>query len=188
MSAHAPRRLAARLMAALVLLLFAGVSSHAEPRLTKVSGKRFARGVYTAPDAEFTLRCEEWLLPGARAEEEQVASSSRGVTFTDDFGGAYSVMRTSGVSESITLEIIGEGFKVNDSLREKQIVTTDRGRELRLLGVGRGASPMVRREREGKDWVERRVDLYQAMSVFLDHGVLYRLTAGVSPLGGESEA
>lgn len=188
MSAHTPRMLAAPLMAALVALLLAGASGHAEPRLTKVPGKRFARGLYTAPDAEFTLRGDEWLLPGARAEEEQVASSSRGATFTDDFGGVYSVMRTSGVSESITLEAIGEGFKINDSLREKEIVTTDHGRELRLLGVARGASPMVRREREGKDWIERKLDLYQAMSVFIDHGALYRVTAGVSPLGEESEA
>jgi len=188
MSANAPRRLVAPFLAALLVLGAAAAPAAAQPRLAKVPAKRFSRGLYTAPDGEFTLRCDEWLLPGARAEEQQVATSTRGVIFTDDFGGAYTVMRTADAPESVTVERIAEGFTVNDLLREKTIVETGRGRELRLLGIDRGGSPSVRRTREGKEWVERRLDLYAAWSMFLDHGSIYRVTAGVSPLGEESDA
>ena len=107
--------------------------------------------------------------------------------FVDDFGGAYSVMRTVD-AETLTVERIAEGFTVSDLLREKEIVTTSRGEELRLLGIDRGGSPTVIRTREGKEWSERKADLFSAWSVFLDHGVMYRVTASVSQLQHESDA
>jgi len=189
MSAHAPRRIVACTLLVLLALPALGVVDRcaAQPRLTKVPGKRLSRALYTAPDAEFTLGLNEWLLPGARAEEQQVAASTRGVIFVDDFGGAYGVMRTVD-AETLTVERIAEGFTVSDLLREKEIVTTSRGEELRLLGIDRGGSPMVIRTREGKEWSERKVDLFSAWSVFLDHGVMYRVTASVSQLEHESDA
>ena len=187
MSSRSPRTTVAPHALALVALLFA-LEPAAQPKLVKVPGKRFSKGLYTAPDGEFALRFSEWLLPGGRANEQQVAASTRGVLITDDFGGAYSVMRTIDAPDSITVEKIADSFTVNELLREKRIVSTNRGEELRMLGVDPAGSPMVSRTREGSGWVERRNHLYSALSIFLDHGAIYRVTAGVTPLGGESEA
>jgi len=54
---------------------------------------------------------------------------------------------------------------------------------LRLLAI----SPNARQQKE-KDGSGRPGVLYQAMSVFLDHGSLYRVTAGVFRLGDETDA
>lgn len=182
-----------RAVAAMALLIALGVSlvpgtADAQGKITRVPGKRLAKGVYTAPNDEFTLAGEGWLLPGARAEEQQIAVSTRTVTFMDDFGGMYGVIRTSDAPDSLTVEKIAHDFTVDELLRDKQIVTTRRGPELHLLGVTRGGSPVVTQTREGKNWVERKNDLYQAWSIFLDHGAIYRVTAGLTPLGHESDS
>lgn len=146
----------------------------------RVPAKRLANEIYTSPDGGFTLKGEGWLLPGARAEELQMASTTRAVRFMDDFGGVYSVVCTSDAPDSLTAEKVSEEYTVNDELRDKRIVTTDRGQELRLVGVYRGGSPIVSRTTEAGKMVERANDLFDAWSLFRHQRTIYRVTAGIT--------
>jgi hypothetical protein len=66
-------------------------------------------------------------------------------------------------------------------------VQSDRGTELRLVGLRKEGSPLVSQKREGDVLVTRKDDLYKADSIFM-HGVyLYEVSAGVTGSQGQSE-
>jgi len=154
----------------------------------KGPGKRLANGVYVSPDGAFTLKVGDWMLPGSHVDERQFDPRSRGVVIADDFGKVVSVIRGDNRQTGLTLENIAESFTVGEMLRDKRFATTERGRELRLLGISAGNSPVVTQTREGGKTVEKRNDLYEAWSIFLHGNAIYRVTAGLTPLLGEADS
>ena len=155
---------------------------------SKGPGKRLANGVYTSPDGAFTLKVGDWMLPGSRVEERQFSPGSRGVFIADDFGKVVAVILTDNTQTALTLEKVAEDFTVGEMLRDKRFATTDRGQELRLLGINAGNSPVVTQVREGGKNVEKKNDLYEAWSIFLHGNAIYRVTAGLTPLLGEADS
>ncbi len=155
---------------------------------TNVPSERLTEQTYISPDRGYTVRLPPLVRPGARIEERQTSPVAHGVFFADDFGKVYYILRTDNTKTQLTLEKISEDFKIGEFLREKQYATTDRGKELRLLGINKGASPIVTRVRDKGEWIERKNDLYEAWSIFTHAAYIYQVTAGVTALQGQSEA
>jgi hypothetical protein len=66
-------------------------------------------------------------------------------------------------------------------------VESDRGKELRLVGLKKEGSPLVSQIRENDVLVTRKNDLYKADSIFM-HGIyMYEVSAGVTASQGQSE-
>ena len=154
---------------------------------TNVPSERLSGGAYVSPDGGYTVTLPPLIQPGARIEERQVSPVEHGVFFIDDFGNLYYVLRTDNAKANLTLERISDGFAVGEYLREKLYAATDRGNELRLLGINKGGSPIVARTREKGEWVERKNDQYEAWSIFIHDVHIYQVTAGVADLRRRSE-
>ena len=111
----------------------------------------------------------------------------QGVFFADDLGKVYIILKTDNSKKKETLEEIANSYPSSNRLRLKEIVTTSRGQEFRLLAVIEGASPLITRtEKDGKK-VERKNDLVKAISIFLHEDYIYDVTAGVTPLASKPE-
>jgi hypothetical protein len=155
--------------------------------MTNVPSERLTRETYASPDGGYTVTLPPLIKPGARIEERQTSPVTHGSFFADDFGKAYYILRTDNTKTKFTLEQISDDFKVGEFLREKQYISADRGKELRLVGINKGGSPIVSLTKEKGEWVQRKNDLYEAWSIFI-HGVhIYQVTAGVTSLQKESE-
>ena len=175
------------LLVAILVLAVPGVAVGGGGK-SKGPGKRLANGVYTSPDGAFTLKVGDWMLPGSHVEERQFGPGSRGVVIADDFGKVVAIIRGDNTQTALTLEKVAETFTVGEMLRDKRFATTDRGKELRLLGINAGNSPVVTQRREGGKTVEKKNDLYEAWSVFLHGNAIYRVSAGLTPLLGEADS
>jgi hypothetical protein len=171
-----------------LLVILAGCATLPSPSITtNVPSSRLTSNTYASPDGEYTVALPPLMKPGARIEERQISPVGHGIFFADDFGKAYYILRTDNTKTQFTIEQISDDFKVGELLREKQFVTTDQGKELRLVGINKGGSPIVSRTKENGEWVERKNDLYEAWSIFL-HGIhIYQVTAGVTSIQKESE-
>ena len=174
-------------LAAILALAAPGAVAGSQGK-SKGPGKRLVNGVYTSPDGAFTLRVGDWMLPGSRVEEQQFGPGSQGIFVADDFGKVVAVIRTDNTQTALTLEKVAEDFTVGEMLRDKRFTTTDRGQELRLLGIIAGNSPVVTQVHEGGKKVEKKNDLYEAWSIFLHDDAIFRVTAGLTPLLGEADS
>ena len=154
----------------------------------QVPDQRFAKGTYSSPHGEFTLKCDDFLAPGIRVLESRADSATTAVQFVFGFGQVYLVFLTPDAPDSQTVAKLSQDFKLDESLRDKRIITTGRGSELRLLGVTRGGSPAVTQTKVGDTWVEKPNDLYQAWSIFRDHHAIYRVAAEITPLEAGSDS
>jgi hypothetical protein len=66
-------------------------------------------------------------------------------------------------------------------------VESDRGKELRLVGLKKEGSPLASKIRENDVLVTRKNDLYKADSIFM-HGIyMYEVSTGVTASQGQSE-
>jgi hypothetical protein len=172
----------------LLLLMMVGCAALPSPSVkTNVPSARLAEVTYGSPDGGYTVTIPPLIKPGARIEERQTSPVTHGVFFADDFGKVYYILRTDNTKTKFTLEKVSEDFKVGDLLRVKQYITTDRGKELRLLGINKEGSPIVTRTKENEEWVERKNDLYEAWSLFIHGDHIYQVTAGVTALQKDSE-
>ena len=71
--------------------------------------------------------------------------------------------------------------------RENRYVESDRGKELRLVGLKREGSPLTTQTKEKNGVVTRKKDLYKADSILM-HGVyVYEVSAGMIASQGQSE-
>jgi len=86
------------------------------------------------------------------------------------------------------LEKVAAGYTTNEALREKQIVPTGRGSELRLAGVLPGGSPIVQETKVKQKTAQQKLDLHQAMSLFVTDTHIYEVAAGVTATHQESDA
>lgn len=82
---------------------------------------------------------------------------------------------------------ISDESKASELFRENRYVDSDRGKELRLVGLRKEGSPLVSQKRKGEELVTRKDDLYLADSIF-KHGIyMYEVSAGVTASQGQSE-
>ena len=154
--------------------------------MTNVPSDRLSQEIYTSPDGGYRVTLPH-LKSGARIEERQVTPAKHGVRFSDDSGTAYRIVRADNTADKFTIEQISDESKASESFRENRYVQSDRGTELRLVGLRREGSPLVSQKREGDVLVTRKDDLYKADSIFI-HGVyLYEVSAGVTASQEQSE-
>lgn len=148
---------------------------------------RLADETYRSPDGNFTLALPNLASPGAKAEERIDGDVGLGVFFVDDFGTVYYVLRTDNSRLKYDLQKIADGYVLSDALREKEIVATDRGSELRLAGVIPGGSPLVRETTIKRKTVRQKLDLHQAISLFVADPYIFEVAAGVTATQGEPD-
>jgi len=141
---------------------------------------------YTNWDGGFELTPPPLITPGAKAEERQIGPAEKAVVFVDDFGSMYYVIRTDNTDSKRDLETVAAGYTLNESLREKTIVSTARGSELRLAGVVPG--PMVKETRANGKITQKTLDSHRATSLFIAGSYIYEVMAGVTATHGESDA
>ena len=71
--------------------------------------------------------------------------------------------------------------------RENHYVESDRGKELRLVGLKKEGSLLVSQTKEKDGVVTRKKDLYKANSIFMRGVYVYEVSAGIIASQGQSE-
>jgi len=175
------------LLSLFLLATFAGCAALPSASVrTNVPSDRLSHETYTSPDGGYRATLPP-LKSGAKVEEHQIGPDKDGVRFSDGSGRAYRIIRVDNTDARFTLEQISDESKVGKFFRENRIVHSDRGTELRLVGLRKEGSPLVSQTMEGDVLVTRKDDLYRADSIFT-HGVyLYEVSAGVTASQGQSE-
>jgi ankyrin repeat protein len=164
-------------------------TSRGDARLEgNVPADRLKGNMYTSADGAFELSLPTLIMPGAKGEERQIGQGQQGVFFADDLGNTYYVIRTDNTQLKYDLEKIAEGYTINEALREKQIVPTARGSELRMAGVMPGGSPIAKETKVKQETVVQKLDLHQAMSLFVTDTDIYEVAAGVTATHQEADA
>jgi hypothetical protein len=145
-----------------------------------IPAKRLKGDTYASPDGVFDLTVPPLMTPGAKAEERQLGQGRMTVVFYDDLGNTYYVIWTDNTQSKTDLETIAAEHTINESLREKQIVPTPRGSELRIALFRAGASPALVRRQVNGEITYPKLDLYEAHSLFVTDQYVYEVTAGVT--------
>ncbi len=115
-----------------------------------------ANGRYTSPDGSFQVALPPLAKPGASVADRQVDAKTTQVVFKDDSGRLYSIRGYDNEDGRFSHEGFAAGVGAQEGLREKEFITTARGRELRTVRVSKGGSFIVqRRSMPGKDVSER---------------------------------
>jgi hypothetical protein len=147
---------------------------------------RLSYGTYTSPDGEYTVTLPH-LKSSIRIEEHQIDADAHGTRFSDASGATYRILRVDNTGEKFTLEQISDEFKASEAFRENRHVDSERGKELRLVGLKKEGSPLVSQKNEGNELVTRKDDLYKAESIFM-HGIyMCEVSAGVTASQGQFE-
>ena len=154
--------------------------------MTNVPSDRLSHETYTNPDGGYSVTLPH-LQSGARIEERQVGHDKHGVRMSDDSGKSYRILRVDNTHGQFTLEQISNEAKVSELFRENRYVDSDRGKELRLVGLKKEGSPLVSQVREKDVLVTRKNDLYKADSIFMHGAYMYEVSAGVTASKGQSE-
>ena len=153
---------------------------------TNVPSDRLSQEAYTGPDGGYRVTLPP-LKAGAKVEEHQVGPDKHAVRFSDDSGTAYRILRVDNTVDKFTVEQISDESKASELSLENRYVDSDRGKELRLVGLKKEGSPLVSEKTEGGELVTRKNDLYKADSIFM-HGIyMYEVSAGVTASQGQSE-
>ena len=153
---------------------------------TNVPSDRLSSETYTSPDGGYRVILPH-LNAGAKVEEHNIGPENHGVRFSDASGTAYRILRIDNTVEKFTVEQISDESKASELFRENRYVDSDRGKELRLLGLKKEGSPLISQKLDGGETVTRKNDLYKADSIFM-HGIyMYEVSAGVTTSKGQSE-
>ncbi len=156
--------------------------------ITNIPSDRLSSETYTSPGGEYTVKIPPLLRPGTRIEERQINPLTNGVFFADDLGRAYIILISDNQETGFTLDTIAKDFQVGEFLREKEIIDTGHGPELRLVAINKGGSPLVTRTNVSGAWETKKNDLVEARTIFLHGNYIYDIGAGVTPLHEESES
>jgi hypothetical protein len=155
---------------------------------SNVPSSRLTAEQYTSPNGEFHVGVPPLLHPGAQIQEVVGPSGELAVAFTDEFGHAYAIQWAHLAAPLPTLESIEQDFAAEAVVKEHGIVTSTRGRELRMAGTHAGGSPLVSQTTRNGDLVVKRLDLVEAWCIFFAKDIEYRIKAGVTVLDGVDAA
>ena len=143
---------------------------------------------YASPGGEYTVKVPSLVKPGARIQEG-TDPLNQYVLFADDFGKLYRILSRDNQTGEVTFEQLESGLRIGGPIREKEVVTTIRGQEIRLLSLMEEGSPLVSQSTVDGKTVEKELDLVEAVSIFLHGNRVYTVSAGVTPWAtGLSEA
>jgi hypothetical protein len=106
---------------------------------------------------------------------------------SDDSGRAYRILRVDNTHNHFTLEHISIDSKVSELFRENRYVESDRGKELRLVGLKKEGSPLVTQTKEKDVVAPRKKYLYKADSIFMRGVYVYEISSGMTASQGQSE-
>ena len=106
---------------------------------------------------------------------------------SDDSGTAYRLLRVDNTHNHFTLEHISNDSKVGKFFRENRYVESDRGKELRLVGLKKEGSPLVTQTKEKDVVATRKKYLYKADSIFMRGVYVYEISVGMTASQGHSE-
>ena len=153
---------------------------------TNVPSDQLTHETYTSPDGGYTVTLPH-LNTGAKVEEHSLGPENHGVRFSDASGTAYRILRIDNTVEKFTVEQISGESNAGELFRENRYVESNRGKELRLVGLKKEGSPLSSQIRENDILVTRKNDLYKADGIFM-HGIyMYEVSAGVTASQGQSE-
>lgn len=181
-------KVSASLVIAIAVGLLVGSGTIAARLKGNIPAKRLKGGTYTSPDGGFDLTVPPLITPGAKAEERQIDQGHMAVVFHDDFGTTYYVSWSDNTQLKTDVETIAAGYTINEALREKQIVPTARGSELRVALFRAGASPIVSETKVNGKSTLTKLDLYEAHSLFVTDMYVYEVVAGVTAIHSKSDA
>jgi hypothetical protein len=171
----------------LLLAVVAGCATLPSPSLTtNVPSERLTHDTYTNPDGGYTVSLPH-LQSGARIEELQAGIDKHGLRMSDDSGRAYRILRVDNTHNHFTLERISNDSQAGELFRENRYVESDRGKELRLVGLKKEGSPLISDAKEKDGVTTRKRDLYKADSIFIRGVYVYEVSAGVTAAQGQSE-
>jgi len=153
---------------------------------TNVPSERLSHDTYTNPDGGYTVTLPH-LQSGARIEELQASIDKHAIRMSDDSGKTYRILRVDNTHSHFTIEQISNESKVGELFRENHYVESDRGKELRLVGLKKEGSLLVSQTKEKDGVVTRKKDLYKADSIFMRGVYVYEVSAGVTASQGQSE-
>ncbi len=137
---------------------------------------------YASPDGAYTVKVP-YLHTGPRIQEG-TEPPNQFVLFADYSGSLYQILSRDNQTGEVTFEQLESDVRIGASLVgriwEKEIVTTIRGQELRLLTLREGGSPLVSQSRVDGKTVVRKSDLVEAVSIFIHGDRVYTVSAGVT--------
>jgi hypothetical protein len=151
---------------------------------SNVPSSRLTAEEYTSPDSEYRVRIPPLVHPGARIDETVGAAGQRAVGFIDDFGRFYVIQCAHRASPDVTLDSMASTSTAGVVVKERQVVETRLGRELRILGFHERGSPMIRRTNQAGTTVEKRMDVVEAWTFFVTKDLEFRIAAGITVLEG----
>ena len=170
-----------------LLVTLAGCATLSSPSVTtNVPSERLSHDTYTNPDGKYTVTLPH-LQSSARIEELQASIDKHAIRMSDGSGKTYRILRVDNTHSHFTLEQISNESNVGELFRENRYVESDRGKELRLVGLKREGSPLVSQTKEKDGVVTRKKDLYKADSIFMRGVYVYEVSAGVTASQGQSE-
>lgn len=106
---------------------------------------------------------------------------------SDDSGKSYRILHVDNTHNHFTLEQISNDSQVGELLRENRYVESDRGKEIRLVGLKKEGNPLISRKQEKDSVVTRKRDLYKADSIFMRGVYVYEVSVGVTAAERQSE-
>ncbi len=162
--------------------LLAGCMGSWIPQTSNVPGDRLGSS-YTSPGGEYTVKVPFLAKPGARIQEG-TDPPNQFVSFADDFGRLYRILSRDNQTGEVTFEQLDSGLRIGGPIREKEVVTTIRGQELRLLTLTEDGSPLLLTV----GWKTTRLDLVEAVSIFIHGDRVYTVSAGVTLRAAEVAA
>lgn len=172
----------------IILLLTYFISSpfvgQASSKLTQKPEKKLlgklSNGEYAFPSGKLKLKIPPLVEPGAKIRDEKADDVTQ-VILTDDFGAFYRVVVLDNSRGEYEVEAVVNVFK---GIREKEMRTTSRGKELRVVDLEKEGAELVvttmKTDDHGQTKVEQRVpDLLTANAAFAADHLLVHVVAGM---------
>jgi hypothetical protein len=151
---------------------------------SNVPSSRLTDKEYTSPDSEYKVRIPPLVRPGARIDETVGAAGQKAVGFIDDLGHVYVIQCAHRASPDVTLDSMASTSTAGVVVKDRQVVETLHGRELRILGFHERGSPMISQTSKNGTTVEKRMDLVEAWTFFVTKDFEFRIEAGITVLEG----
>jgi hypothetical protein len=146
----------------------------------KLIGK-LSRGEYAFPGGKLRIKIPFLIEPGAKIRDEKADDVTQ-VILTDDFGAFYRVVALDNSRGEYELDAVLNVFK---DIREKEIITTNRGKELRVVDLEKEGAELIltniTKDSEGRTRIEQRApDLLTANAAFEWDHLIIHVAAGLS--------
>ena len=142
-------------------------------------------GEYRTWDGTIQIRIPQLVQPGEKIKVRQINSMKSGLFMSDDFGSIYIVLITANAKPELAIEDIIQNFQPLYELLNRKVLTTNRGKELRITSLRKGGSPLTSQSiKGGKRMGKKSLNLIDATTIFLagKHKDIIEVTAGVTDL------